>query len=116
MHIGIEWHGDNFNVNLSLAEGRPEFLSVKGCRIVSGQSGDFVGWPATKNEKTQKYWRHAWGSDAFNAVVLEKAALSKPAQDARTLAERKRQKDEVYRAGSPNDRSQFPDDDSSIPF
>jgi hypothetical protein len=116
MHIGIEWHGDNFNVNLSSAEGRPEFLSVKGCRIVSGQSGDFVGWPATKNEKTNKYWRHAWGSDAFNAAVMEAALKTKPAQDTRTLAERKRPKDEVYRAGSPNDPRGFPDPDEQIPF
>jgi predicted alpha-1,6-mannanase (GH76 family) len=113
MHIGIEWHSDQFNVNLSSAEGRPEFLSVKGCRIVSGQSGDFVGWPATKNEKTNKYWRHAWGSDAFNAAVMEAALKTKPAQDTRTLAERKRPKDEVYRAGSPNVPPAY---DEDVPF
>jgi predicted alpha-1,6-mannanase (GH76 family) len=112
MHIGIEWHSDQFNVNLSSAEGRPEFLSVKGCRIVSGQSGDFVGWPATKNEKTNKYWRHAWGSDAFNAAVMEAALKTKPAQDTRTLAERKRPKDEARRAGSQNPPEGF----DEVPF
>jgi hypothetical protein len=112
MHIGIEWHSDQFNVNLSSAEGRDAFLSVKGCRIVSGQSGDFVGWPATKNEKSGKWWRHAWGSDAFNAAVLEKAQASKPAQDTRTQGQRR--KDESWAAGS--QRPPMGDDLSDVPF
>jgi DNA-binding cell septation regulator SpoVG len=116
MHIGIEWHGDNFNVNLSSSPDKDAFLQVKGCRIVAGRNGDFVSWPAKKNEQTGKYWNHCYASDAFNAAVLEKAQASKPAQDTRTLAERKRPKDEVYRAGSPNDRSQFPPEDDPIPF
>lgn len=98
MHIGIEWHGDNFNVNLSSAEGREAFLSVKGCRIVNGRNGDFVSWPAKKNEQTGKYWNHCYASDAFNAAVLEKALASRPAQDTRTQGQRR--KDEAWAAGS----------------
>ena len=116
MDIRTTWFGDQFNIELASAPGKDAFLSVKGCRIVSGRNGDFISPPSTKNEKTGKYWNHAWLSEPFGAVVMEKAMASKPAQDTRTLAERKRPKDEVYRAGSPNDRSQFPDDDSSIPF
>jgi hypothetical protein len=48
--------------------------------------------------------------------VMEAALKTKPAQDTRTLAERKRPKDEVYRAGSPNDPRGFPDPDEQIPF
>jgi DNA-binding cell septation regulator SpoVG len=116
MHIGIEWHGDNFNVNLFTSPDKDAFLSVKGCRIVAGRNGDFVSWPAKKNEQTGKYWNHCYASDAFNAQVLEKAQASKPAQDTRTLAERKRPKDEVYRAGSPNDPRGYPPEDDPIPF
>jgi hypothetical protein len=101
MHIGIEWHSDQFNVNLSSAEGRDAFLSVKGCRIVSGQ-----------NEKTNQWWRHAWGSDAFNAAVLEKAQASKPVADTRTQGQRR--KDESWAAGS--QRPPMGDDLSDVPF
>ena len=70
-----------FNVSLASAEGKEPFLTVKGCRIVDGTKGEFVSWPATKNEKTGKYWNHVWASDAFNAAVLQAAkdAAPKPA-------------------------------------
>lgn len=76
MHITIENHGDQFNVNLSSKEGAEAFLSIKGCRIVQGSKGPFVSYPATKNSNTGKWWNHVWGSEKFNAVVLEKAQAS----------------------------------------
>jgi len=78
MIISTTWHGDNFNVDLASAEGKEAFLSIKGCRIANGSDGAFVSWPATKNEKSGKWWRHVWGSDKFNATVLEKALASRP--------------------------------------
>jgi hypothetical protein len=79
--IKVEWmtDGRQFNVSLASAEGKQEFLSIKGCRIVSGGDGEFVGWPATKNENTQKWWRHVWASDAFGAAVIAEARKSQPA-------------------------------------
>jgi hypothetical protein len=65
-----------------------------------------------------EYWLSAWIKTGKKGKFMSLSFTEKeeaPA-DTRTLAERKRPKDEVYRAGSPNDRSQFPDDDSSIPF
>jgi len=83
-HITIDWHGDQFNVNLHSKEGVDAFLSIKGARIVNGAKGEFVSWPATKNQSTGKWWSHAYGSEKFNAVVLAKAMESKPAQGRRS--------------------------------
>lgn len=63
----------SFNILLCKAEGTEPFLEIKGCRIMQGQKGPFVSYPATKNEKTGKYWNHAYGSEAFNKAVMEKA-------------------------------------------
>jgi hypothetical protein len=82
MNIEIEWHQDQFNVNLANKPGET-FLSIKGCRLVDGADGTFVGYPATKNATTGKWWRHAWGSDKFNAAVLEKAMASRPSSGGR---------------------------------
>jgi hypothetical protein len=92
MKIKVEWMADGkqFNVSLASAEGKQEFLSVKGVRIVQGRDGDFLGWPATKNEKTDKWWRHVWASDAFAAAVMDEARKSQPERDARTQGERNR--------------------------
>lgn len=79
MEITITWHGDQFNIDLASKPKAEAFLSIKGCRIVQGNDGSFVGYPATKNANTGKWWRHCWGSDNFNAVVLEKALATQPA-------------------------------------
>ena len=88
MHIEIK-HFDgkypSFNVSLHSAEGKPEFLTIKGCRIVSGSKGEFVSWPATKGNDG-KYWPHVWANEKFAAVVLAKAQeqqrpKAKPAAD-----------------------------------
>jgi DNA-binding cell septation regulator SpoVG len=62
-----------FNVCLASGEGKEPFLTIKGCRIVEGSKGPFISWPATKNEKTGKYWNHVYGSDAFAAEVMKEA-------------------------------------------
>ena len=80
MEISVKWFDGqypSFNVNLS-ANG-DDFLSIKGCRIMNGSKGEFVAYPSTKNEKTGKYWNHAWGSDRFNEAVLKKALAERPA-------------------------------------
>ncbi|QIM51588.1 hypothetical protein [Hydrogenophaga crocea] len=81
MHITIQHHGEQFNVDLSSKEGSEAFLSIKGCRIVSGQKGDFVSYPARKTDQG-KWWNHVWGSERFNAAVLEKYHATKPAKQA----------------------------------
>lgn len=82
MNIIITFHGDQFNVELASKEGVEPFLSVKGCRLVEGQKGPFVSYPATKNQSTGKYWNHVWASDKFNQAVLEKVQASMPAKGA----------------------------------
>jgi hypothetical protein len=81
MHISIEHFPGTypqFNVNLHSAEGKEPFLTVKGCRIVDGSKGRFVSWPATKNEKTGKYWSHVFASDGFATAVLQEAMKEAP--------------------------------------
>lgn len=85
MNIIITHHGDQFNVELSSKEGAEPFLSIKGCRIVEGQKGPFVSYPATKNQTTGKWWSHVWASDKFNQAVLEKVQASIPAKGAPRL-------------------------------
>lgn len=95
MDIRIEWHGDQFNVALASKDGADEFLSIKGCRIANGSKGDFVSWPATKNQQSGKWWQHCWASEKFAAVVLSKAREAQP-QNRRPAKEQR--------------------DDSDIPF
>lgn len=89
MEIGIKWFDGkypSFNVALASKPGNEPFLEVKSCRIVEGKDGEFVSTPSTKNEKTGKYWNHAYFSKDFAAVVLEKAKESQPKQDAKPQA------------------------------
>jgi DNA-binding cell septation regulator SpoVG len=78
MKINIERHGDQFNVQLSSAEGREPFLVVKGCRIVDGSKGKFVSWPARKKDDGT-WWNHLWASEGFAKAVLDEALKSQPA-------------------------------------
>jgi hypothetical protein len=94
MEISVQWFNDQFNVGIASKEGREPFLSIKGCRIVDGSKGAFVSWPATKNQSTGKYWSHAWASDDFNAVVLEKAQASAPSRKSAAGDQRPNKKEE----------------------
>ena len=87
MFISIEVHNDQFNVNLHSKEGKDAFLSIKGCRIVDGQKGAFVSYPAKKNEQTGKWWNHVWANDEFNRVVLEKAMAAMSPKKSRQVEE-----------------------------
>lgn len=106
MKITTKWFGDQFNIGLASAEGRDEFLSIKGCRIKNGEKGEFISWPAQKKDDGT-YWRHVWGSDEFQAAVIREAKKSQPAKPAR-------QKDERWQASAPA-RQAAPEDDD-LPF
>lgn len=80
MHLTVKWFNNQFNINIASAEGKEEFLSIKGCRIANGNNGEFLSMPSTKNEQTGKYWNHAWASDAFANHVLKIAKESQPQQ------------------------------------
>ena len=84
MIIKIEWHDKSFNVNLHSNEESDAFLSIKGCRIVSSAKGEFVSFPASKNEKSGKWWNHVWGSPEFQSAVLAKAQAKPKAAPAKT--------------------------------
>lgn len=71
----------SFNINLHSAPGAEPFLEIKGCRIVDGQNGPFVSYPATKNEKTGKYWSHVYGGEKFSAAVLKLAQQAMPKEE-----------------------------------
>jgi DNA-binding cell septation regulator SpoVG len=107
MKITTKWFGDQFNVGLANGD-RPEFLSIKGCRIKSGEKGEFISWPAQKKDDGT-YWRHAWGSDEFQAAVIREAKKSQP-QDTKPA----RQKDEAWQARAP--ARQAAPEDEDIPF
>lgn len=85
MKITIEHHDKSFNVALSSKEGSEAFLVIKGCRVVDGNKGRFVSWPAKKLE-SGKYWNHVYASEAFQAAVLEaydaQAPRARPAKRA----------------------------------
>lgn len=85
MHVTVKWFDGkypSFNLNIASAEGKDDFLSIKGCRIVNGSDGEFLSMPATKNEQSGKYWNHAWASEQFAAHVLKIAKESRPQQQA----------------------------------
>lgn len=80
MNIEVEWHDGqypSFNIALSSRPDTDPFITIKGCKIVSGSKGDFISYPSRKQENG-KYWNHVYGSDAFNAAVLEKALSGMP--------------------------------------
>jgi DNA-binding cell septation regulator SpoVG len=80
MHITIEhFEGKypSFNVNLSSVEGKEPFLVIKGCRLVDGNKGKFISWPAKKLD-TGKYWNHVYASEGFMAAVVAEAEKGKP--------------------------------------
>lgn len=73
MHIQVKWFDNQFNVELYSKPNGDPFLTIKGCRIVNGNKGEFVSWPATKNQNTGKFWNHAYASEAFAQHVLDEA-------------------------------------------
>ena len=99
MEIRIAWHDSgkypSFNVELAGAAGADAFLVIKGCRIMNSDKGDWISWPATKNERTGKWWNHVYAGEKFAAAVLQKAQAALP-KTARPAAK--------------------PDDDDQIPF
>lgn len=107
MKITVTWFRDLFNINLANGD-KPEFLSIKGCRLKSGERGDFVAWPSQKKDDGT-YWRHVWGSDEFQAAVIREAKKSQP-QDAKPA----RQKDERWQASAPARQTVTEDED--LPF
>jgi DNA-binding cell septation regulator SpoVG len=94
--IIVKWFSGekpSFNVSLASAEGKPEFLTIKGVRIVDGSKGPFLSFPARKMDDG-KWFSHVWASEAFQSAVLAEAEKAKP---------KDRAKDEKYRAGAPDD-------------
>jgi len=82
MEIKIE-HFDgqypSFNIMLHNGQNAEPFLVIKGCKIIEGQNGPFISYPARKQDNG-KYWNHVYGSDRFNEAVIQKARAGKPEQ------------------------------------
>lgn len=84
MHITIQHHNDQFNIDISSKPGVDAFLSIKGCRIKEGGKGRFVSMPASKNG--EKWWNHVWANDKFQAAVIDVYDASKPKPAAKRSA------------------------------
>jgi DNA-binding cell septation regulator SpoVG len=67
----------SFNVSLHTSEGTDPFIEIKGCRLVSNSTGEFISWPSRKQDNG-KYWNHIYASQNFNAAVLKKAREDLP--------------------------------------
>ena len=69
-----------FDVALSSGEGKEPFLTLKDCKIMEGSKGQFVSFPARKDEAA-KWWPMVYGSDAFQVECIKamNAAQPKPA-------------------------------------
>lgn len=61
----------SFDVMLSSAPGKDPFITIKGCRVINGQKGEFVSYPSRKQDDG-KYWNHVYATYDFNQMVLEK--------------------------------------------
>lgn len=80
MDIQVVWKEGkypSFNVGIASKAGNKPFLEIKGCKLVDGQKGVFVSYPARKQEDG-KYWNHVWAADAFNEMVIKKAQEARP--------------------------------------
>ena len=79
-----------YDVMLASAEGREPFLTIKDCKLIDGSKGQFVGFPARKDDK-DKWWPMVYASDGFQAEIIKamNAATVRPT-DTRTLSERKK--------------------------
>ncbi len=79
MEIKIE-HFDgqypSFNIMLHQGQNAEPFLVIKGCKIIEGQNGPFVSYPARKQDNG-KYWNHVYGGELFNEAVIKKAREGK---------------------------------------
>lgn len=95
MHISAEWFNDNFNLSLHSSQDKDPFITIKGCRIVSGSKGPFVSFPSRKLD-SGKYWNHVYANEPFQAQVLKIAEAARPASQK-----------------APAKRN---DDDSDLPF
>lgn len=86
MEITLDWHGDQFNINLHSVAGADPFLTVRGCRVKDGTNGAFISYPVNKNEKTGKWWNHVQGGEKFNAAVLKMAQQNQPKKPSHDAA------------------------------
>lgn len=65
----------SFNVSLHTSADSEPFIEIKGCRLVSNSTGEFISWPSRKKDDG-KYWNHIYASENFNAAVKKKAKES----------------------------------------
>lgn len=79
MHITIQHHGEQFNVQVASRKGEEHFLSIKGCRLMESANGQFVSFPARKTD-SGKWWSHVWANDKFQNAVI-KAYNDQPPQE-----------------------------------
>jgi DNA-binding cell septation regulator SpoVG len=82
LEVKIEWKDGkypSFNVMLLTGPDKDPFMTIRGCKIIQGQKGEFVSYPARKQEDG-KYFNYVYCADVFNRIVLEKANAAKPAE------------------------------------
>ena len=53
MEVKVEWKEGkypSFNVMISSQPGKDPFITIRGCKIIQGQKGEFVSYPARKQD------------------------------------------------------------------
>lgn len=93
MKVSVQWFEGkypSFNVSMHRDNEKDAFLEIKGCRIMHSEKGEFVSWPATKNEKSGKYWNHVYADKRFAEHILRLAKETQPKlQEQKTQSENK---------------------------
>ncbi len=102
----------SFNIMLHSGQNAEPFLTIKGCKIIEGQNGPFISYPARK-QGNGKYWNHVYGGERFNEAVIKKARES---QEQRRPPPPKTERPSHDGFASRQLAKPGFDDDSSIPF
>lgn len=85
---------DRFNVCIASKEGNEPFITIKGCKLMSGRKGEFISWPAWKN-KNDEWKSHIYASPAFQEAVVEAVKASEPKKPAQPAKPPKDMDDDI---------------------
>lgn len=67
----------SFDVGIAKTGVSEPYITIKGCRVVDGQKGRFISWPAKKLD-SGKYWNHVYATEDFVRAVLQAHDESRP--------------------------------------
>lgn len=115
MHITIQHHGEQFNVQIASRKGEEHFLSIKGCRLMESANGQFVSFPARKTD-SGKWWSHVWANDKFQNAVIKAYNDQPPQEDEGGAKKARPASGKSGKPSNPPARRDNDDHDDEIPF